>query len=84
MLVLVMVVPMMKTAMFRGADCGLSAVEIINSSLHLILLCPVRDYDCHEVRLRDDDFLRVQVWVEIDDGQDIFFTECCHAIFVNG
>ena len=62
-LVLVIVMPMMKTAMFRGADCGLSAVEIINSSPHLILLCPVRDYDCHEVRLRDDDFLRVQVGV---------------------
>ena len=84
MLVLVMVMLMMKTAMFRGADCGLSAVEIINSSPHLILLCPVRDYDCHEVRLRDDDFLRVQVGVESDDGQDIFFTECGHAIVVNG
>ena len=67
---------LMKTAMFRGADCGLSAVEIINSSPHLILLCPVRDYDCHEVRLRDDDFLRVQVRLESDDGQDIFLTEC--------
>ena len=75
---------MMKTAMFRGADCGLSAVEIINSSPHLILLCPVRDYDCHEVRLRDDDFLRVQVGVGRDDGQDIFLTECGHAIVVNG
>ena len=81
---LVMVMHMMKTAMFRGADCGLSAVEIINSSPHLILLCPVRDYDCHEVRLRDDYFFRVQVCLGRDDGQDIFFTECCHAIFVNG
>ena len=62
----------------------LSAVEIINSSPHLILLCPVRDYDCHEVRLRDDDFLRVQVGVGRDDGQDIFLTECGHAIVVNG
>ena len=48
----------------------LSAVEIINSSPHLILLCPVRDYDCHEVRLRDDDLHRVQVWHCLGVGSD--------------